>query len=67
MKLWRNYVKVYQVLDEPAAYSIQWLVWCWRKPIYIGLPLIWLAVPIMGLDTLLAVVYIFVNWGGEPE
>lgn len=63
MKLWRNYVKVYQSLDQPAPYYAQWAVWCWRKPIYIGMPLIWLAIPIMLIDFLLAIVYLFVNWG----
>jgi len=67
MKLWHKYVKVFQYADEPAPYYAQWVVWCWRKPIYMGLPLVWLAVPLMVLDVLLAVAYVFLKWGGDKN
>ena len=67
MKLWRNYVKVFRYTDESAPYYVQWMVWCWQEPIYIGLPLVWLAVPLMVLDALLAVAYVFLKWGGDKN
>ncbi|GAH84077.1 unnamed protein product [marine sediment metagenome] len=59
---WRQFVKVYQVLDEAAPYYIQWVVWCWRKPIWIGLPLVWLAVPLAAVDAIYGLVILLTSW-----
>lgn len=59
---WRQFVKVYQALDEGAPYYIQWAVWCWRKPIWIGLPLVWLAVPMLAVDAIYGLVILLTSW-----
>lgn len=51
-----QFVKVWEGTDEAAPYYIQWVVWCWRKPIWIGLPLVWLAIPILGVDVIYGLV-----------
>ena len=59
---WKQFVKVWQWEDETAPYYIQWAVWCWRKPLWVGLPLIWLAVPILVIDLIYIIVIGLVIW-----
>ena len=58
----KQFVKVYESENEAAPYYIQWAVWCWRKPIWIGLPLIWVAGPIMVVDVIWFIVTGLVLW-----
>jgi hypothetical protein len=65
-RLWKGYVKVfpYELDTEAGApYYAQWAVWCWRKPIWYGLPLM-VAVPVFAaLDLVLGAVWVFATWG----
>jgi hypothetical protein len=65
MRLWRTYIKDTEApfSKEPAPYYWQWGVWCWQKPIYIGLPLIPLSIVVMAVDALFALIWLFTHWG----
>jgi len=61
---WKAFVKLGDSVD-PAPYYVQWAVWCWRKPIYIGLPLIILSIPLALVDVVLSVLNVLIRWGKE--
>ena len=49
----------------PNFWCIQWLIWCWEKPIWLGLPLalpgfafFWVA------DIVALLFYLVAHWGG---
>jgi len=68
MKLWKTYVKDTEgPLDQIAPYFVQWAVWCWRKPIYYGLPLIILSPLFLALDGMLALLWLAQSWGKKEE
>lgn len=52
-------------LDEffPAPYYIQYVIWCWRRPIYVGLPLAVLFPLFLVIDVIVIVLYGFTHWG----
>ena len=60
--LWKEYVKVFEY-GGPVPYYTQWVVWCWRRPIYIGLPLAILTPVLIVIDVLLGMLWIFTRWG----
>lgn len=59
---WRQFVKVWEWEHEAAPYYVQWAVWCWRKPIWIGLPLVWLAGPALVVDATYGLVILLTSW-----
>ena len=59
---WRQFVKVYDSEAEASPYYVQWAVWCWRKPIWIGLPLVWLLVPMMVVDVIYGLFIFLMSW-----
>lgn len=60
---WKQFVKVYDTEQEGSPYYIQWMAWCWRKPIWKGLvPLLLLVVPIMCVDIIYAIVAGMIIW-----
>lgn len=60
---WRNYVKVWQYGEEPNPYYFQWIVWCWRRPIYIGLPLVFLTPVFLVVDMVIGLLWVITRWG----
>jgi len=48
---------------NPALYYVQWVAWCWRKPIYIGLPLVFLTLLFLAVDAVLGLLWVFSRWG----
>lgn len=64
---WKQYVKVFEHETEGWPYYIQWIVWCWRKPIWKGLPLSLLFFPIMAVDVLYVVVCVIIIWSQRRE
>ena len=59
---WKEFIKVYEHWDEPAPYYVQWVVWCWRKPIWIGLPLVILTPLFIIIDIIYIVGYGLTIW-----
>ena len=41
----------------------RWILWCWHRPIYVGIPLVVLAFPLILLDGCLTAGYLFIHWG----
>lgn len=65
---WQSYVKVWRFSDDPTPYYLQWVVLCWHKPIYIGLPLLIIGFfPIMCLDMLVGIGWLITNWGRRQK
>jgi hypothetical protein len=58
---WKTYVKIDDFFD-PTPYYVQWAVWCWRKPIYYGLPLIFFVPVFLVFDGFCGLVWIFSRW-----
>lgn len=61
MFLHERYPLVKDNLEYPYFY--QWAVWCWRKPIYIGLSLLVLCFPILVLEGAYLSFAILSKWG----
>ena len=58
----KQFVKVSDTLG-PMPYCIQWAIWCWRRPIYIGIPLLFLSIVLMVVDAILGLWYLLTHWG----
>jgi len=48
---------------NPAPYYVQWAMFCWKKPIYIGLPAVVLTPLFVVADAVIGVVFIMTRWG----
>lgn len=59
---WKQFVKVGGDEEGGAPYYVQWGVWCWHKPVWVGLPLIWLAIPLMPVDAIYGLVILLTAW-----
>jgi len=49
--------------DTPMPIYIRWIEWCWHRPIYVGLPLVFMFIPIMCVEVAGLIVYALVKWG----
>lgn len=59
---WKQYIKLYDSETEGSPYSVQWIIWCWRKPIWQGLPLLLLFIPILCVDFLYVIIAGIIIW-----
>lgn len=50
-----------------CPYYVQWGIWCWRQPSYIGLPLLPLALPLLIFDIVYILGYGLYHWGGRSR
>ena len=66
MKLKLPFYSSYVVGEEFPLY-IRWIIWCWHQPIYIGLPLSILFIPIILIDITYLIVYGLSHWGGKKR
>ena len=53
----------YYLDGEKNPFYVRWVMWCWHKPIFIGLPLTLLAIPLMVGEALLAIMVVLSYWG----
>ena len=52
--------------SDPESYGpwyIQWVAWCWERPIYIGLPLSGFTLLLVFADMAAVAVYLLSRWG----
>lgn len=48
-------------------FYVKWFIWCWHKPIYIGLPLMLFTIPLAIGELLLLFVIGLSHWGGKQD
>lgn len=48
---------------NPGPYYIQWVIFCWHKPIYVGLPLAFLTPIFLIGDAVIGLVWLVTRWG----
>ena len=53
----------YHLDGEKYPFYVRWVEWCWHKPIFIGLPLTLLVIPLVGVEALLVIVVVLSHWG----
>lgn len=51
--------------NERGPYYARWAMWCWYRPVYIGLPLVVLCGPIMCVDIVITIILGLTLWGGK--
>ena len=52
--------------DRDPLY-IEWLRWCWRKPVYIGFPLVFAVFLIVFADLFYLIYWWITRWGSKRE
>ena len=62
MMKWKRFITASGYLGQDAPFYIQWVIWCYRKPIWIGLPLVGLAIPIILIDLIYIIITGLVMW-----
>ena len=59
---WKRFVGVGLFDNGGAPFYVQWAVWCWRKPIWIGLPLMVVMPFLLVVDLIYLIAYGLVEW-----
>lgn len=50
-------------MEIKDPYYWKWIGWCWRRPIWIGLPLVVICVPVAAVDTAITLIKLVKDWG----
>lgn len=66
---WKQFThhRLFPSIKVSEPYYLQWVLWCWHKPIWIGLPLFPFLYVFLVIDVIIGLAWVITRWGGKEN